>query len=121
LVELDPLRENARLVTARAQLESGDREAALTSMQRADSAPVYVEGLQMQRSTAATTVFGRIVGNAAAPGEQVALRFVFYDEAGASSGTQVLEVAAPPPGEAEDFEVRFDRVAAAYSYDAVLR
>jgi tetratricopeptide (TPR) repeat protein len=120
LVELDPLGENAQLVTARAQLESGSREAALASMQRADAAPVYVEGLQMQRSAAATTVFGRVVGNAAATGESVALRFVFYDEGGVSIGTQALEVAAPRAGEAEDFEVRFDRVAAAYSYDVAL-
>jgi hypothetical protein len=89
-------------------------------MQRADAAPVYVEGLQMQRSAAATTVFGRVVGNAAATGELVALRFVFYDEAGVSIGTKVLEVAAPSTGEAEDFEVRFDIVAAAYSYDVAL-
>jgi len=116
LVELDPLGENAQLVTARAQLESGDRAAALSSMQRADTAPVYVEGLQMQRSAAATTVFGRVVGNAAETGTPVALRFVFYDESGVSIGTQVVEVAAPATGEAEDFEVRFERVAAAYSY-----
>jgi tetratricopeptide (TPR) repeat protein len=116
LVELDPLGENAQLVTARAQLESGDRAAALASMQRADTAPIYVEGLQMQRSAAATTVFGRVVGNAAESGAPVALRFVFYDEAGTTIGTRVLEVSAPTTGEAEDFEVRFDSVAAAYSY-----
>jgi tetratricopeptide (TPR) repeat protein len=116
LVELDPLGENAQLVTARAQLESGDHAAALASMQRADTAPIYVEGLQMQRSAAATTVFGRVVGNAAESGAPVALRFVFYDEAGTTIGTRVLEVSAPTTGEAEDFEVRFDSVAAAYSY-----
>lgn len=116
LVELDPLGENAQLVTARAQLEAGDRAAALASMQRADMAPVYVEGLQMQRSAGATTVFGRVVGNAAEPGTSVPLRFFFYDEAGSPIGTEVLQVEAPPVGEAEEFEVRFASVAASYSY-----
>jgi tetratricopeptide (TPR) repeat protein len=116
LVELDPLGENARLVTARAQLEVGDREAALASMELADAAPVYVEGLQMQRAPAATTVFGRVLGNAAEGGAPVALRFTFYDETGSQIGAQVLQLDAPPAGEAAEFEVRVDLVASAYSY-----
>jgi tetratricopeptide (TPR) repeat protein len=116
LVELDPLGENAQLVTARAQLEAGDREAAMASMERADLAPLYVDGLQMQRSAGATTVFGRVVGNAAEPGTSVALRFVFYDEGGSTVGSEIVRVYAPPAGESTDFEVRFASVAAAYSY-----
>jgi len=116
LVQLDPLGENARLVTARAQLEVGDRAAALASMEQADAAPVYLEGLQMQRAAAATTIFGRVVGNAAAPGDVVTLRFTFYDERGRAIASEMLYVDAPATGEGREFEVRLDRVASAYSY-----
>ena len=117
LVELDPLGENAQLVTARALLEIGDRPAAIASLDRADQAPVHVEGLQMQRSAAATTVFGRVTGNAAEPGSMVTLRFTFYGDTGDYLGAETLTVAAPLPEESEAFEVRFGVAAAAYRYE----
>ncbi|MSR19990.1 MAG: tetratricopeptide repeat protein [Gemmatimonadetes bacterium] len=117
LVELDPLGENAQLVTARAQLEIGDRPAAIASLDRADRAPVHVEGLQMQRSAAATTVFGRVVGNAAEPGTPLALRFTFFGDAGEPVAADTLTVSAPPPEGSESFEVRVDRAAVAYRYE----
>jgi tetratricopeptide (TPR) repeat protein len=117
LVELDPLGENAQLVTARALLEIGDRPAAIASLDRADQAPVHVEGLQMQRSAGATTVFGRVTGNAAEPGTPLVLRFTFYGEAGEQVGMDTLTVAAPSPEETESFEVRFGVAAAAYRYE----
>jgi tetratricopeptide (TPR) repeat protein len=117
LVELDPLGENAQLVTARALLEIGDRPAAIASLDRADQAPVHVEGLQMQRSGGATTVFGRVTGNAAQPGTPVVLRFTFYGEAGEQVGVDTLSVSAPALEEVESFEVRFGVAAAAYRYE----
>jgi tetratricopeptide (TPR) repeat protein len=117
LVELDPLGENAQLLAARAQLEVGDRPRAAASLERADQAPVHVEGLQMQRSAAATTVFGRVTGNAAEPGAPVSLRFTFYGEGGETLGGDTLTVSAPAPDESESFEVRFDQAAAAYRYE----
>jgi tetratricopeptide (TPR) repeat protein len=117
LVELDPLGENAQLVTARAQLEIGDRPAAIASLDRADQAPVHVDGLQMQRAAAVTTVFGRVTGNAAEPGTPVALRFTFYGDNGEALGVDTLTVAAPAPEESEGFEVRFSMAAAAYRYE----
>ena len=117
LVELDPLGENAQLVTARAQLEIGDRPGAIASLDRADQAPVHVEGLQMQRSAAATTVFGRVTGNTAEAGTPLALRFTFYGDAGEPIGADTLTVSAPAPAESESFEVRFERAAAAYRYE----
>ncbi len=119
LVELDPLGENAQLVTARAQLEIGDRPAAIASLDRADQAPVHVDGLQMQRAAAATTVFGRVTGNAAEPGTPVALRFTFYGESGEPLGVDTLTVTAPAPEESEGFEVRFSMAAAAYRYEVL--
>jgi hypothetical protein len=117
LVELDPLGENAQLVTARAQLEVGDRPAAIASLDRADLAPVHVDGLQMQRSAAATTVFGRVTGNVVDAGTLLALRFTFYGDAGEPLGVDTLTVHAPAPEASESFEVRFDRAAAAYRYE----
>lgn len=117
LVELDPLGENAQLVTARAQLETGDRSAAIASLDRADQAPVHVDALQMQRSAAATTVFGRVTGNAAEPGTALGLRFMFYGEHAEFLGEQTLTVPAPPPEQSEPFEVRFTQSAAAYRYE----
>jgi tetratricopeptide (TPR) repeat protein len=120
LVELDPLGENAQLVAARAQLEVGDRAGAAASLARADQAPVYVEGLQMQRSTAATTIFGHVTGNTAEAGTPVTLLFTFYDDSGAQVGTDTLSVTAPPPQESRDFEVRFRMLASAYRYEPLL-
>ena len=117
LVELDPLGENAQLVTARAQLEIGDRPAAIASLDRADQAPVHVEGLQMQRAAAVTTVFGRVTGNTAEPGTSVALRFTFYGDSGEPLGVDTLTVTAPAPEASEGFEVRFSMAAAAYRYE----
>ena len=117
LVQLDPLGENARLMTARAQLELGDRDAALASLDVVDQAPVYVAGLQMQRSGASINVFGRVTGNAAAPGSEIALRFTFYGEGGMFLGTETVRVAAPMEGETESFEVPFSQGASAYRYE----
>ncbi|MBM4182909.1 MAG: tetratricopeptide repeat protein [Gemmatimonadetes bacterium] len=119
LVELDPLGENAQLVTARAQLETGDRPGAVATLDRADQAPVHVEGLQMQRSAAATTVFGRVTGNVAEPGTSLALRFTFYGEQGQVLGADTLTLTAPSPEEGESFEVRFSQPAAAYRYELI--
>ena len=119
LVELDPLGENAQLVTARAQLETGDRPAAIASLDRADQAPVHVDQLQMQRSAAATTVFGRVTGNAAEAGAPLSIRFTFYGDQADLIGEQTLSVAAPAPDESEPFEVRFTRTAAAYRYELI--
>jgi hypothetical protein len=117
LVELDPLGENARLMTARAQLELGDRQGALASLEVVDSAPVHVEGLQMQRSGNSVTVFGRMVGKSADPGSEVTLLFSFFGEGGAPLGTERVRVAAPAEGESAAFEVPFARLASAYRYE----
>jgi tetratricopeptide (TPR) repeat protein len=117
LVELDPLGENARLMTARAQLELGDRQGALASLDVADQAPVHVGGLQMQRSGTSINVFGRVTGNAAEPGSDLVLRFTFYGEGGVLLGTETVHVVAPAEGETVSFEVPFAQGASAYRYE----
>ena len=117
LVELDPLSENAWLITARAQMEIGERQAALGSLELVDAAPVYVDGLQLRGSGAGTSVQGRITGNTAESGTPVRLRFTFYGDAGAPLGTETLTVAAPAAGESLRFDVSFAQRASAYRYE----
>lgn len=117
LVQLDPLGENGHLMTARALLELGDREGALARLGEAEAAPLYVEGLQLERSGTSVTVYGRVTGNAAVPGTEVALRFWFYGDDGELAGVQDVTVTAPAPDDLVAFEVPFDGTASAYSYE----
>ncbi|HUF76640.1 MAG TPA: tetratricopeptide repeat protein [Longimicrobiales bacterium] len=119
LIELDPLGENSRLMTARARLELGDREGALEYLDQVDRSPVYIEGLQMQRSEGSITIFGRVVGNAAQAGSPVGLRFTFFGDGGVALGTETVQVLAPTDGEEATFEVAFSQTALAYRYEAI--
>ena len=118
LVELDALNENAQLITARAHLETGDREGALLGLERADSSPVHLTGLRLRSMGSETLVQGRVVGNAEEPGTPVRLRFTFYDENG-PLGTNSLSVLAPTTDEGVDFEVFITGRAVAYRYELV--
>jgi hypothetical protein len=118
-VELEPLGENAHLITARAQLESGDRAAALATLERADAAPVYLDELSMRREGAGTSVVGRVVGNAAAAGSDVRVRFTFYADRGTEVGGETVTLVAPSPGVSTDFRVSFGLRAAAYRYELI--
>ncbi len=116
LTELDPLGENAGLIAARAHLELGDEQSAVERLDKTDSAPVHVEGLQLLASGADTSLQGRVVGNAAEPGASVRLRFTFYG-AGGVLGTEPLTVSAPAPGVRARFEIFFAGRATAYRYE----
>ncbi len=118
LVELDPLGENAGLITARAHLESGDQDAALRALERTESAPVYLEGLLMRPSGVETMVQGRVVGNVAEAGTRVRLRFTFYGDDG-ELGKEDVTVSAPLSGESIGFEVSFGTRASAYRYELI--
>ena len=117
LIELDPLGENARLMTARAQLEMGDRQGAIAQLDQVDQAPVHVGGLQMQRTGTSINVFGQVTGNMAEPGTEIGLRFSFFGEGGMLLGAETVRVAAPPEGETVSFEVPFAQGASAYRYE----
>ncbi len=118
LVQLDPLGENAGLITARAYLESGNQDAALRALERTESASIYLEGLLMRPSDAETIVQGRAVGNTAAPGTEVRLRFTFYDDDG-ELGVTTVTVAAPEPDGSTGFEVSLRSRATGYRYEVV--
>ena len=118
LAEVDPLGENSGLIAARAHLELGDEQSAVQGLNRTESAPVHVEGLQFRPSGTETSLQGRVVGNAAEPGTAVRLLFTFYGADGAL-GTEPLTVAAPPTGVSETFEVSFAGQAVSYRYELV--
>lgn len=119
LIELDPLGENARLMTARARLELGDRAGAVAYVDEVDQSPVFVAGLQMQRSGTSVTVFGQVTANAAQPGTRLALQFTFFGEGGALVGTRTVEIVAPVEGETVSLEVPFSQAASAYRYQLI--
>ena len=56
LLTVDPLSENAHLITARAHLEEGDEASARALLARVDSVPAFVSQLRLRRSGAETTV-----------------------------------------------------------------
>ncbi len=120
LAEVDPLGENSGLIAARAHLELGDEESAAAGLNRTESAPIHLEGLQLRPSEGATTIGGRVVGNTAEPGTSVRLRFIFYGANGAV-GTQTLTLSAPPTGRRATFEVSFAGQATAYRYEVTSR
>ena len=118
LAEVDPLGENSGLIAARAHLELGDEQSAADGLTRTESAPVYVEGLQLRPSDAETTLEGRVVGNIAEPGTSIRLRFLFYRAEGAV-GAETLTLSAPPAGVRARFEVSFAGQATAYRYELI--
>jgi tetratricopeptide (TPR) repeat protein len=118
LVELDPLNENAGLITARAHVEAGDEQAALAALQRTEASPIHLEDLQLLRSSGEASVRGRVLSNEAVPGEPFVLRFVFYGEEG-QLGSELLTVIVPEPGPGTEFTVSFGGPASSYRYEPV--
>jgi tetratricopeptide (TPR) repeat protein len=119
LLELDPLGENSLLIAARAELESGDRDAAILLLERVDAAPVFLEGLRLRRAGAGTTVEGTLTGNMAVPGSPVDLLFAFFGDGGTQVGTEIATVDAPGKGESVRLIVTFGGRALSYRYELI--
>lgn len=118
LLEVDPLGENAGLIVARAHLEAGDEATARRLVERVEGAPIYLEGLEMQRSGAATVVRGRVVGNEAEPESTIRIRFLFYGSEGLME-TRTVALSTPPPDTTSSFEVSIRGRAGSYRYELV--
>jgi tetratricopeptide (TPR) repeat protein len=116
LVEVDPLNENAALILARAHRELEENQRALAALQRIQLVPIFVEELQLRPSAQTTTVRGRVMGNEAAAGTPVRLRFTFYSN-GRTLGSETVTVTAPAREQSANFELVFDQQATAYSYE----
>lgn len=118
LLELDPLGENAALITAKAHLQIGDQSEAMQGLRRCDAAPVHLDHLYFQHTGAQVSVRGQVRGNAAEPRTPVRLRFEFYDPSG-SLGAETVVVMAPPRGETAELAVAFAGPAAWYRYEVL--
>jgi tetratricopeptide (TPR) repeat protein len=118
LTEVDPLGESSALILARAYLEIEDEEGAIEAFERTLLAPVHITELRMEPLGLDTRVTGRLVGNEAPAGSEVALRFLFYSGAEAL-GSEVIRLRAPEKDSSIDFEVLFDRSSVAYRYELV--
>jgi len=119
LVELEPLGENGLLMTARAHLELGDREAARRALQSADTVPVFLDALQLRRTATGARVVGEIKGNRAPAGTPVRLLFFFYGSQGEVVGVESIAATAPAGGESRTFSVDSGARAASYRYELV--
>lgn len=118
LVEVDPLNENSALILARAYREANQNQQALQALQRNEDAPVHVEDLEMRPGESQTTVRGRVIGNQAAAGSPIQLRFTFFGPSG-ELGAETVTVTAPAADASTNFEVVFPQVAAGYRYELV--
>lgn len=118
LVEVDPLNENAALILARALREQNQNQQALDALERIETLPVFLDELQMRPASQATTIRGRVIGNQAAAGSPVRIRFTFYGPSGAL-GTETVTVTAPAREQSTTLEVTFGQQAESYSYEPV--
>jgi tetratricopeptide (TPR) repeat protein len=117
LVRVDPLNENSALILARAHREQERNQDALAALQRVQSLPVFLDELQMRPSASATTIRGRVIGNDAAAGTPVRIRFVFYGETGNELGSEMVTVNAPAREQGTNFEGTFGQAATAFRYE----
>jgi tetratricopeptide (TPR) repeat protein len=120
LLQLDPLNEDAALILARAYKETGQNQKALAALEKNEDLPVKVKDPAMRLGTGKTTISGTVIGNKAAAGSPVTLRFTFYSATG-TIGTQQVTVNAPAKDASAPFEVTFEnpQTPVAYSYQLV--
>jgi tetratricopeptide (TPR) repeat protein len=116
LVTLDPLYEDSYLMLARAQREAKQNPDALASLQIIEQMPVKVKDVQLRAAATRTTVRGTAVGNAAAQGSPVQLRFTFYGANGQAVGTQTASISAPAKAASVPFTVTLDSPTAVVGY-----
>ncbi len=118
LVQLDPLSEDAALILARAYKETNQNQKALAALDKNEKLPIKVKDLSMRVGAGKATITGTAVGNVAAAGTPVTLRFTFYSESG-TIGTQNVTVNAPANGATAQFTSTFENAEApiAYSYE----
>jgi tetratricopeptide (TPR) repeat protein len=121
LIQLDPLNYDASLILARAYRDAGQNQNALRELERMDAQPIKLQKLETRQGAGRTTVSGEVIGNRAAAGSPVQLRFIFLGDSGAEIGTQTLTINAPAKDATAPFEVvlQGDTPASAYRYELV--
>lgn len=117
-LSVDPLNETVHLILARAHLERGDEAAALAGLDAADSLPVFLDGLTLRQVSGGVRVEGRMIGNAAVPGDTVTLRFDFHGPTGPVAEREV-HLSAPAAQQTQGFEVEVEGTPDAFRYRLV--
>jgi DNA-binding SARP family transcriptional activator len=118
LIAIDPLNQNTALIVARALREAGENDRALATLERIEALPVFVESMQLQPAGERTTLRGQVIGNSAAAGTPIQLRFTFYNDS-AQAGTETVTVNAPAAEQTRDFQVQIQSAANGYRYELV--
>lgn len=119
VVQIDPLNENARIILFNAykgQAEAAQaanntarqreiQNQALRTLEEVEALPVYVDEIRFESPEGGQAqLTGRVTGNRATAGQQVAMTFTFYGPTG-QVGTQSVTVAAPAKGQNTTFQV----------------
>lgn len=116
LIELDPLNYDASLILARAYRDAGQNQDALEELQRMEATPIKLQKLETRQGAGRTTVRGEAIGNQAAAGSPVQLRFTFFGDDGTQLGTQNVTINAPAKDATAAFEVVFETETPALGY-----
>lgn len=116
LIELDPLNYDASLILARAYRDSGQNQDALEELQRMDATPIKLQKLETRQGAGRTTVRGEVIGNQAAAGTPVQIRFTFFGDDGSELGTETVTVTAPAKDATAPLEVVFETDTPALGY-----
>jgi tetratricopeptide (TPR) repeat protein len=122
LVTLDPLYEDSWLLLKEAQRNAGQNDAALKTLETVETFPVKLSELTARQAGNKTTIRATAIGNAAAAGTPVQLRFTFYGADGAVIGNQTATITAPAKDASTPVEVVFEGATAAaggYKYELV--
>lgn len=122
LITLDPLYEDSWLLLKEAQRNANQNEAALKTLETVETFPIKLADVTARQSGNRTVINATAIGNAAAQGTPVQLRFTFYGADGAPIGTQTASITAPVKDASTPVEVTFEGSAPAaggYKYELV--
>ncbi len=108
-IELDPASQIGITVLAQALNASGDAQQAGQVIQRVEALPFSMDDLQMRAGgRGGATVTGTVTNKTLDEGATVNLNFTFYDDSGASIGTQQQSIQVGAPGIGKTLQVDFD-------------
>jgi tetratricopeptide (TPR) repeat protein len=117
LLEMDPNNDLAYRLHGIALARNGDSETAIALSEQMEALPFTIQQLQLRPGQG---VVGALVNKTLEEGEEVKLRFTFYDTTGAEIGTADTMVVAPAQGAAQVLQAAFDKdEAAGYAYEVI--
>lgn len=117
LLEMDPFNDLAYRLHGIALARNGDSDTAIELSEKGEALPFTIPQMQLRTGQG---VVGAVINKTLEEGDQVTLRFTFYDASGGEIGKADVKVDLPAQGETVVFQCPFDDDAAAgYSYERV--